>query len=144
VTASVESIAVENDSQFPPQPASESPSMHQPAETVLAVLPGSNEGERVIMVMVSSVMASNIAKVAISTESHSGGEGTSRIEMRQQSWCEQFGWYTQSRVLLEPQQVAALRNSLGQTARSTSLDRRFSRIPSAAGFQPRLVHADSA
>ncbi|MEQ8788068.1 MAG: hypothetical protein RIC55_17300 [Pirellulaceae bacterium] len=40
-------------------------------------------------------------------------EGGSHLELRQQSYAESLGWYTQSSVKIEPQQVAELRNSLG-------------------------------
>ena len=98
---------------------------HRSQEIVLATLPGSNSGERVLMVLKNRV-----------------GE-ESRVEMRQQTWCEQIGWYTQSSIGMEPQQVAALRNALGQTATVSSGPRHFSRLRKP-GFEPRVVHADSA
>jgi hypothetical protein len=40
-------------------------------------------------------------------------EGGNRLELRQQSWSETVGWYTQNGVSIDPEQVAELRNSLG-------------------------------
>jgi hypothetical protein len=40
-------------------------------------------------------------------------EGGTRLELRQQSWSETVGWYTQSSVAIDSEQVADLRNSLG-------------------------------
>jgi hypothetical protein len=97
-------------------------------ETILATLPGTSDRERVVVVMVQS-----------QTGSH--------VEIRQQSWGEGFGWYTQSSVQLEPQQVAGLRQSLGLGGAFSQV--RVSPFPASAparagGFTPRVVHADSA
>lgn len=68
------------------------------------------------------------------------------MELRQQSFAESVGWFTQSTVVLEPDQVAQLRTALGMTAASrgrTQLPREMSRMTTPA-WQPRVVHADSA
>jgi hypothetical protein len=128
MTAEVEN---ESQSQDPPKlyPPTASP-MKAHSEVTLASIPGSSEQERLLVVLCQIP-----------------GEG-SRIEMRQQSWGEGLGWYTQSSVRLEPHQVAELRGALGtggtcSSGRATSLPREFTqRTPS--GFRPRVVHADSA
>ncbi len=75
-----------------------------------------------------------------------GADG-SYVEIRQQSWGEGLGWFTQNSVQLEPHQVAGMRQALG-------LGGAFAQVrvsPFAAsgpkrpnGFTPRVVHADSA
>lgn len=77
----------------------------------------------------------------------------SKIELRQQTWGEGIGWFTQNRVRLEPQQVGELRGVIGSspTAKGfpstfgakTHLPREFSSV-SPRPFTPRVVHADSA
>lgn len=96
-------------------------------ETVLSTIPAS-ETERLLMVLIQSP------------------ETGSRMELRQQSFSNGIGWFTQSSIQLEPGQVAALRNSLGTVGgkRPTQpLPREFTTIPAAA-WQPKVVHADSA
>ena len=39
----------------------------------------------------------------------------SRVELRQQSWGDGIGWFTQNSVSLEPKQVAQLKSALGAT-----------------------------
>lgn len=99
--------------------------MNDRHEVVLAVLEGTSDAERTLLV-------------------HRQLDGCSLIELRQQSWGEGVGWFTQSSVQLEPQQVSQLRLALGVPQ---------ARIPVAvagrtsfreSGFVPRLVHADSA
>ena len=92
-------------------------------ETTLAILAGSTETERVLMVLVATA------------------EG-SAVELRQQSWGEGIGWFTQSHVHLDPQQVAELKQTLGPTSRGTT--RRGCANPSSGGFVPRVIHAESA
>ena len=94
------------------------------SETVLTNIPAS-ETERLLVVLVQSP--------------HSG----SRMELRQQSFSVGLGWFTQSTVQLEPNQVAALRNALGSSTPDRRLPRSFAKMPSCS-WQPRLVQADSA
>ena len=88
-------------------------------ETVLANLAGSHEHDRAIVVLCRQA-------------------GESRVELRQQSWGEGVGWYTQSTVALEPSQITGLRSALGagSTARLTS--------PAGPSFSPRLLRIESA
>jgi hypothetical protein len=70
----------------------------------------------------------------------------SRVELRQQSFGEGIGWFTQSTVQLEPSQVADLRNALGLTApspRRAKLPAAFNKV-SPQSWQPRIVHADAS
>ena len=67
-----------------------------PTETTLALLPAHNPRERLVVVLCH----------------HPGG---SRVELRQQSWGEGIGWFTQHGIRLEPGQVAQLRQVLGTT-----------------------------
>jgi hypothetical protein len=97
-------------------------------ETLLATLPGESDRERVLVVMVVTA------------------EG-SRVEIRNQSWGDGLGWFTQGSVQLEPQQVAGLRQALGIGGSFGKV--RTSAFPAAeprrpGGFTPRVVHADSA
>jgi hypothetical protein len=103
--------------------------MSPPVETLLSTLPAS-ENDRLAVVLVQSV------------------EFGSRVELRQQSYSQSIGWFTQSTVTLEPSQVAALRNALGsgsgRTASSgATLPRAFTSVRPAT-WQPRVVAADSA
>jgi hypothetical protein len=103
---------------FPPMPR---------PETLLATLPGESDRERVMVVMV--VTASG-----------------SQVEIRQQSWGDGLGWFTQSTVQLEPEQIGGLRQALGLGGSLGKV--RMSAFPAeprrAGGFVPRVVHADSA
>jgi len=102
--------------------------MRHTEETLLATLPGSTERERVLVV-------------------HIHGSETSRMELRQQSWGEGVGWFTQSSVELAPQQVGQLRLALG-SAPARVRGSVASPAPAASvsatdrGF--RVYHADSA
>jgi hypothetical protein len=96
------------------------------SETVLTSIPASDT-ERLLIVLVQSLQSG------------------SRMELRQQSFSAGLGWFTQSSVQLEPNQVAALRNALGTaTQRSANcLPREFSKI-TPSSWQPRIVHAETA
>lgn len=97
-------------------------------ETVLATLPGASDRDRVLVVLCQAT-------------------GGSHVEIRQQSWGEGLGWYTQSSVQLEPQQVAGMRQALGLGGSFGKVQ--VSAFPASeparkGGFTPRIVHADSA
>lgn len=103
--------------------------MHSRPETVLATLPSSSDRERVLVVLCHAP------------------SGNTQLELRQQSWGEGLGWYTQSSVQLEPEQVASLRQSLGlggNFAKVRVTPFAASAPAKASGFTPRVVHADSA
>lgn len=69
--------------------------MYSSCPIVLATIDGQSAAERLQLVIVPA------------------GENGTRLELRQQSWSQSVGWYTQSSVAIEPHQVAELRNSLG-------------------------------
>src|SRR5204862_7847067 len=102
--------------------------MIRPVETTLTSLPASIENERILVVLVQI-----------------RGEG-SHVEMRQQSFGEGIGWFTQSTIHLEPSQVAALKSALGRTSTAPTatprLPREYSKL-NPSTWQPRLVPADS-
>ncbi len=68
--------------------------MPQNSEVILAVIPGSTEKDRLVI-------------------AHRQTAGDSRIELRQQTWGEGIGWFTQHSLPLEPHQAAQLRATLG-------------------------------
>jgi hypothetical protein len=96
-------------------------------ETVLSILPGADDNHRLVVLL------------------RLGTSGSSWIELRQQSWGEGLGWFTQSTLPLEPHQVAALRGVLGGGGRpaSASLPRAF-RIIRDQTADTSAVRADSA
>jgi hypothetical protein len=69
--------------------------MNHCSPIILATIAGCCESERLQLVMTPL------------------SEGGSHLELRQQSYAAALGWYTQSSVQIEPDQVAELRNSLG-------------------------------
>jgi hypothetical protein len=93
------------------------------SETVLTSIPASDT-ERLLIVLVQSPHGS-------------------RMELRQQSFSAGLGWFTQSSVQLEPNQVAALRNALGSSTPERRLPRSFAKMPSC-NWQPRVVQAETA
>jgi len=98
-----------------------------PQETVLSTIPAS-ETERLLVILIQAP------------------DCGSRMELRQQSFSNGIGWFTQSSVQLEPGQVAALRNALGVTGGqrpARPLPREFAKI-AAAAWEPKVVRADSA
>ena len=96
-------------------------------ETILSTLPSVNDTERVLVVLVRS-------------HDSQDGEAT-YLEMRQQSWGEGVGWFTQNSLRLEPGQVADLRGVIGNV--QSPLPRRY-RQPQVGNWQPKVVQADSA
>ena len=102
--------------------------MQPHSEIILATIPGAREDEQLEVALCQFTDGS-------------------RVELRQQTWGEGIGWFTQSTIHLEPSQVAGLKNSLGTSSAAARpaprLPREFSRVAPAA-WQPRVVHADSA
>ena len=101
-------------------------------ETHLAVLPGDSDDpsdqQRVILVHCQDK------------------SGRSQIELRQQFWGEGVGWFTQSTVSLEPNQIGQLRSALGgqPQIRATLQFEDSTNLGKSPGFTPRVVHAESA
>ena len=64
------------------------------------------------------------------------------MELRQQSWGgSSLGWFTQSSIRLDAQQMAQLRNVMATTQGPATLRQVDSTV---AGFVARVIHADSA
>ena len=66
-------------------------------ETILNVFPSTDDQQRLV--------------IAVEQEAEQG----SRLVLRQESFSEAIGWFIQSRVAIEPSQVAGLKMSLGAT-----------------------------
>lgn len=66
-------------------------------EAVLTTIPGGHDREQLVVVL------------------RSGPQG-SQLVLKQQTWGQGVGWYDQSSVEIEPQQVQALRMALGRNA----------------------------
>ena len=99
--------------------------MNQAREVVLSTLSGTTDKERLLVVLCNRL-----------------GE-PSRLELRQQSFGDGIGWFTQSTIALEPSQVAELRTALGTGGnRPSPLPKPFRRAEQAA-WQPKVVRADA-
>lgn len=86
-------------------------------ETTLATIPGENPKERLELVLCAS-----------------GG-----LELRQQSWGEGVGWFTQGSIQIESSQLNDLRATLGQGgARQVTLPK------APSGWRPKVVYGDTA
>ena len=94
-------------------------------ETTLATLAADSKTERVVLVLVAE----------------SGG---SVVELRQQSWGEGVGWFTQSSVHLQPQQLAELKQTLGQASQTQTPPGHSRRKHTPSGFMLRVIHSESA
>jgi len=96
-------------------------------EIILSTIDGSSDQDRLLLVLCSKP------------------EG-SHVELRQQSFGDGIGWFTQSTIRLEANQVAELRSALGtgnSQKPAVRLPKPFRRAEQPA-WQPRVVHADSA
>ena len=94
--------------------------MSASSEAILATLPSTHDEGRTVVVLCQD-------------------NGRSRIELRQQSWGAGVGWYTQSTVQLDPEQVAGLRAALGSAS--------WNRVPAyltSRDFKSRIVQFESA
>lgn len=93
-------------------------------EVVLSTLAGTTDQERLLVVLCNR-------------------SGVSRLELRQQSFGDGIGWFTQSTVSLEPSQVAELRTALGTGGNHgpSALPKSFRRAEPPA-WQPKVVRAD--
>lgn len=93
-------------------------------DVVLSTIAGATDKERLLVVLCTR-------------------SGESRLELRQQSFGDGIGWFTQSTVALEPNQVAELRTALGTGGNRgpSPLPKSFRRAEQPV-WQPRVVHAD--
>lgn len=92
-------------------------------ETLLTVLPGASDLERLVVVLVKT------------------SEGESQISLRQQTWAENIGWYDQKSLELAPHQLRQLR-TWGNSARP-ELKRQRDETPALLAF-PGLDRVESA
>lgn len=92
-------------------------------EAILSTIPGSNDRERMLVVVARR-------------------EQGTRLILRQQSWGDGVGWYTQKSVEVEPQQLNSLRAALGEASSVA----RPPRVSAPAGQQdgPQVVRIESA
>ncbi|MEM8668576.1 MAG: hypothetical protein AAGG48_13740 [Planctomycetota bacterium] len=96
-------------------------------ETVLNVFPGQDENQRLV----------------IAIEQEPGQE--SRLVLRQESYSEAIGWFIQSRVAIEPNQVAGLRLALGGSTLGASSTRQGqSPAQEAATTEPAILSFSAA
>ena len=70
-------------------------------ETVLTTLPGSRDGERLLVVLAQN------------------RSGKSKVVLRQQNWDDGIGWYDQKSLAIEPHQLRQLRAVLGVSSALT-------------------------
>ena len=75
--------------------------MQTAREIILSTVDGNEANERLLVV-------------------HCVNDQSSRVELRQQSWAEGIGWFTQSSLPLAPHQVGQLRNALGSHTAATT------------------------
>jgi hypothetical protein len=96
--------------------------MTGPAEVVLAEIPDQIDDHRLILV-------------------HRHDQSGSWLELRQQTWGEGIGWFTQNSVRLLPDQVGQLRAALGAAPNGRKV-----RVPAVqrSTSHLRLAHAESA
>ena len=66
-------------------------------ETILSVIPGADDQQRLVLVLCQAA-------------------GSSRLELRQQSWGEGVGWFTQTSLPIDHDQVPQIRGALGGSA----------------------------
>ena len=87
-------------------------------ETILNVFPSSDDGNRLV--------------IAVEQEPEAG----SRLVLRQESFADDVGWFVQSRIAVEPEQVAGLKMALSGQASVKRLARapKMSRLPAILSF----------
>lgn len=93
-------------------------------ECILATLPGENPTEQVVVVLLTTP-----------------GQ-PSRVSLRQQSWGEGIGWYTQTTIDLGTDQVAGIRAALGKSGAKFGGSVPATTRPVPAGL--RLAQVESA
>lgn len=90
-------------------------------ETILNVFPSSDDEHRLV--------------IAVQQDSD---EVSSRLVLRQETHAEDVGWFVQSCVVIEPEQVAGLRMALsaqtGRRDRSRHSESSLSRVPAILRF----------
>jgi hypothetical protein len=92
-------------------------------ECLLSTLPGANETERVVVLLLQLE------------------DGSSKISLRQQNWADGIGWYDQKSLDLEPEQFRLLRG--GSTASVVRPSRPATDEPATLLF-PGVARVESA
>lgn len=92
-------------------------------ECLLATLPAADPNEQTLVVLINDPATG------------------SRISLRQQSWGEGVGWFTQKTIDLDSEQVRQFRGILGTASPQVSVG---TAPRSTRGFPYRLVHPESA
>ena len=102
--------------------------MDSSVETILSIIPGQSETDRLLLVLVQEF-----------------GAG-STIQLQQQTWGEGVGWFTQTTIPMTPEQVSQLRQSLGSApSRPVNPISTLSRsVRNGEALPFRLVQAESA
>lgn len=103
--------------------------MKSKTEVTLSVIDGCSASDRVQVVLCQDTFAG------------------SKIEVRQQSWGDGVGWFTQSSIQFEPHQFRELCGTIGATSRTVSTappKRPNHPQQNPPAFSPRVLHADSA
>lgn len=95
-------------------------------ETILNVFPSTDDLHRLV--------------VAVQQED---GDPSSRLVLRQETFAEDVGWFVQSRVAIEPEQVAGLKMALSGPQTQRTQERRkessLSSVPAILSFDGALT-----
>ncbi|MCH1439734.1 MAG: hypothetical protein L7W43_08755 [Rubripirellula sp.] len=94
-------------------------------ETILNVFPASDDLHRLV--------------IAVQQEE---GHSSSRLVLRQETYADDVGWFVQSFVAIEPEQVAglkmALSNKVSSRMKTAGRDAGLSRVPAILSFDGSL------
>ncbi len=117
----------------------------KPSEVVLSVIPGENPHQRILIV---SRNATPVPEVACDDvlKFEKAEKPAATIEIKQQSWGDSVGWFTQHTISVHESQLATLRASLGVATAVVRPEKPEPRTvtPQTAGWTPRVINADSA
>lgn len=92
-------------------------------ETILNVFPAADDLHRLV--------------IAVQQEN---GQASSRLVLRQETYADDVGWFVQSCVAIEPEQVAGLKMALSTQATTFGKpDRRGSSVPAILSFDGALA-----
>jgi len=111
-------------------------------EIVLSVIPGENSHQRILIV---SRIAADQPSTVLPLEKTA--KPAAVIELKQQTWGDGVGWFTQHTITVQEGQLATLRATLGVASAITHQTAAGNNRPAPtadAGWTPRVVRADSA
>jgi len=114
----------------------------KPNEVVLSVIPGDSPHQRILIV---SHVPEETSHAVLSLDA--AKQPAAVIELKQQSWGESVGWFTQHTISVQESQVASLRATLGVATAISGQNKAAVTRPAAspaACWTPRVVSADSA